>query len=132
MRISEIASKDVIKAVHDIANERPEHVYTSAESHMRDHICRYADGDEPSCLIGHALHRLGVPVETLQKFDSINLQAGEVVLFLRDIFEGWLDNANSSSVEIDYLEYLQAWQDAGDPWAVAVEKAQRCFDEIHY
>lgn len=127
MRISEIASKDVIKAVHDIAKERPEHVYIPAE----DYMCRYADGDEPSCLIGHALHRLGVPVETLQKFDSINLQGGDV-LFIKDIFEGWLDNANSSLVEIDYLQYVQSWQDAGDPWAVAVEKAQQYFDEIHY
>ncbi|GAA2294375.1 hypothetical protein GCM10010149_47940 [Nonomuraea roseoviolacea subsp. roseoviolacea] len=73
-----ITDAQLIDAIKTVAAENPDRVYTSPEHMSTTGTCFYVHRDEatdelsPGCLVGAALHRLGVPLETLQRNEDTN------------------------------------------------------------
>ncbi|MBN3584870.1 hypothetical protein JYB64_20945 [Algoriphagus aestuarii] len=83
----------------------------------------YVAYDEPSCIVGNALHRLGVPIPTLVEVDRSAI-GGEVVSSRKV-----LDVLESSGFILDndavmLLATAQVLQDAEIPWGDAVREAR--------
>lgn len=83
----------------------------------------YVAYDEPSCIVGNALHRLGVPIPTLVEVDRSAI-GGEVVSSRKV-----LDVLESSGFILDndavmLLATAQVMQDAEIPWGDAVREAR--------
>ncbi|RKN35962.1 hypothetical protein [Streptomyces hoynatensis] len=106
-----ITVTDVINAVLAVADEGPDHVY---EQQAGTDMCRYTHESLsgtliPGCLIGTALHRLGVPLERLERYE------GEQVLpLLRAL------GIPVSYAAADPLREVQEAQDDGTPWGEAI------------
>lgn len=83
-----------------------------------DPTCQYTFEDAPSCLAGHILFDLGIPVETLAEFDRLDIPA-------HDLGEE-IDEINPLASE--YLGILQRAQDAGHPWGWALGSAENRFE----
>ena len=105
---------DVISAVREIAAEDPGHVYSPpAGSTLCSYTHEQPDGSlVPGCLFGAALHRLGVPLETLHKHESL----GIVPVLLRHL---GIDISYTTRIK---LEAVQREQDNGEPWGEAVKE----------
>lgn len=108
-----------------------DYVYPALRNGYRD--CAYAKDNQPSCLVGHVLHRLGVPVEDLNFLDNqrdsqLSTLAGSdkywdeyedaPVLALALIGVAWEDDA------ISLLSVAQTYQDVGETWGTAVAQAR--------
>lgn len=78
--------------------------------------CYYFDyeTDEPSCIIGHLLHKLGITLER----DRNSMYAGSILDYLRS--EGLLTVSDKAR---DLILYTQSAQDRGVPWVKAVQDA---------
>ena len=80
-------------------------------------ICVYVHGSKPSCLIGRALFRLGVPLETLRTFDDRQDSGIESL-----VCAGKIDMDNNAMF---YATNVQSRQDQGTyPWATCVSEAR--------
>lgn len=94
--------------VKKVAAENPDHVYP-------EQYCQYQHNGKPSCIVGQALHRLGVPVDTLAELDE---GGGAVVAGLPqmrpDLFE--VDSVS----DLFALSDAQEAQDNLLPWGEAV------------
>ncbi len=65
MDFASITDEQYMQALEDVVDERgSDFVYDSSES------CQYVRNGESSCLVGAALFKLGVPLETLSEWDS--------------------------------------------------------------
>jgi hypothetical protein len=108
----------VSAAVTEVANERPDYSYLS------DHDqCLYVDDTEmglvPSCLVGHVMARLGVPLTVLLGWNDQDaarllhrlVEDGEVT------FPSIYDEAAVARV----LARAQERQDDGVPWGLAAQ-----------
>lgn len=97
-----------------VAKEQPDHIYDRGMSGQGG--CSYQKGGEPSCIVGHALVRLGMPVEELMEFDDTG-----------DSGIGCIVSSNDDLFEIDDekalwgVEKAQSNQDNGVPWGMAVK-----------
>lgn len=76
--------------------------------------CTYAEEGSPSCLIGRALNRLGVSIETLQYFDS---KADSAIDTLADN-----GHVNMDQKAINFATEVQQWQDVHFSWGQAYKK----------
>jgi hypothetical protein len=65
----------------------------------------------PCCIVGHALHNLGVPVEQLRAWDERNEGGCSVANIIRASFAGPM---------LTWLSDVQDAQDNEHPWAEAV------------
>lgn len=86
-------------------------------------FCTYAAYDEPSCIVGNALHRLGVSISTLEKMDHCMI--GGAVISSPKV----LDVLEDSGFDLDYeaivlLSTAQVLQDDEVPWGDAVRAAR--------
>lgn len=102
--------------VREIAAERPEYVY-QREGGVG--TCLYAHADGPGCLISHALHRLGVSLETLSWCEE--MPAGEAIQRIAG------DDVSPETRA--WAHQVQALQDTEHPWGVAVRLADEAVDE---
>jgi hypothetical protein len=104
MNINDLNAADVVQTVREIAAERPDH---------SDAGCVYFHSNgHPSCIVGHALYRLGVRLRDLSvnnNGDTID----ELAPFTWD--EG----------DVAWLFSVQEYQDRLVPWGAAVEHADR-------
>jgi hypothetical protein len=75
--------------------------------------CLYVVDDTPACLVGVALHRLGMPVEDLRDWDNEHSDSTISVVGF-DIL---------SPRAVALLAEAQTLQDDGDTWALAVANA---------
>lgn len=75
----QITDEDVVRTLREVVAERPGHVYARPEylpAGDNGLTCRYVhpseDGStsEPGCLVGHVLHRLGVPLWALANHEG--------------------------------------------------------------
>ncbi|MGV9815454.1 hypothetical protein ACWDTQ_26530 [Streptomyces cellulosae] len=118
---SHITNADLRDALLAVAAENPGRVYTAPE-HMDANgqgRCFYVHTDpetgepvEPGCIVGTALHRLGVPLDSLMNFET--LPAAEVLdAFFKDV----------SAPIMDAYSLAQARQDTGRTWQKAVADA---------
>ena len=89
------------------------------------------DDSEPGCLVGNALHRLGVPLTAFLRHNS-DSDAGEIldVLYREGLIRF---NGDDEGLLIRRsLMSAQAKQDAGNEWSVALVAAEdRLYDESH-
>lgn len=120
-----ITDETLIAELKRLADESPDYVY-GAPAHMTrgyegTTVCLYVHtdpgGDEskdaPGCIVGKALHRLGVPLATLAEFEHYNPReiAGEIlpgVTISGSLFAGRVQRA----------------QDRGKTWRAAVDYAK--------
>lgn len=104
----------VLEEVKKLASEHPERVAT----------CRYAStmnmGDYPVCIVGHALHKLGVAIADLQEFDSWD----ECSIW--DVYEPTvnLDLTVQELSDLKLVRRIQNIQDNGATWDYALRRAQ--------
>lgn len=95
----------------EVAAEYPDRVVDS---------CCYVVDDEPSCLVGHVLHRAGWSIADLRDADTANFGNSAAVDDLSrhlGAFAGLAPGAGQ------LLHVAQDWQDNDAPWAEAVTAA---------
>lgn len=108
-----ITLEQIQGAVRGIAAENPGHRYVPpAVNGDGDVQCVYLDPDtrEGSCIIGHALLKLGVDADTLEQFDIGYLTALDLPVWGDERARVWAD-------------CVQSYQDTGTPWGEAVKAA---------
>jgi hypothetical protein len=115
MTMFDFTAKDVQSEVRAVAAEYPTHVYVSA----RKGECSYfhmGEGTNYSCgcIIGHALHRLGVTPEDIPNSNFL----GVVGLLRR-----FMPAQDRDEIIMDWLASVQLLQDEGKSWSKAVNKA---------
>ncbi|MEN8656249.1 hypothetical protein ABCR94_38190 [Streptomyces sp. 21So2-11] len=118
---TEITNETALSTLRQVVAERPEHVYSPPE-YMRsgpdDNSCFYVHKDvdgsivDSGCVVGVALHRLGVPLEALVKYEGLPARA-----VLHRIAPRLSDRTN------EQFNDMQIRQDAGDAWGLAYAKA---------
>lgn len=115
----------VRKVVKEIAAENPDFVYTDTRGFKRSHgNCQYFAGgarpkfDQPSCIVGHVISRLGIdPTPLKQSFSDTDsdphpFNKAGIARVNREL--GWFDDKAT-----EYLKNVQNAQDEGQTWAVA-------------
>lgn len=99
----------LVRAVAEVAAERPDYIYPKAASPKG---CAYVavldGGDICRCVVGEALHRLGVSDDTLNRLDS-TLDGDSGISSL-------LEMVSSSDPRVRALSLAQAEQDGGTAW----------------
>ena len=106
-----IKVSDLWAEVKKVAAEQPDYVYS-------EQPCQYQYGGKPSCIVGHALHRLGVPIETLEALDDAQEGGGVPACGIPQEFPDLLD-ADSEPARRALGEAQEA-QDNRLPWGEAV------------
>ncbi|AOZ63786.1 hypothetical protein SEA_WEASELS2_208 [Rhodococcus phage Weasels2] len=126
MYIEDIDIDDLIAEVKKIAAANPDHIYTDKRDSMGfgQATCFYERNGKPSCIMGQALHTLGVPIEELMAFDTTH--QGSIVSLLTKY--GKYDSHDEYgedlvSKKLVWLNDVQYLQDTLKPWGVAVESA---------
>ena len=113
-----IKVSDLWAEVKEVAAENPDFVYRSIGGK-----CVYESDGEPSCLVGHALFRLGVPASQVASFN----ECGAIGLVI-DANASVFGEMRADADEWEYRELLamaQAYQDGQLPWGQAVAHAER-------
>jgi hypothetical protein len=106
------SAEEAVKLVQEVVDFRgPEFVYEAIEDGNGGLYCMYVDPNagEPSCAVGVALHKVGVPLDFLRKYDtSGGLTARQVVEGLRQ------EGVPVSREAEDVFSTAQTQQDRGD------------------
>ena len=113
----------------EIANERPDYVYEPPEGFGG--ACVYVHNGEPSCIIGHALARFGVPLDDVELLDYMPNYDGDLPEEKDSAFVGDAHFSNTLTKRGVYLdvsalniaEAVQALQDSFTSWGAAVERS---------
>ncbi|MFF5433444.1 hypothetical protein ACFY5K_25850 [Streptomyces griseofuscus] len=117
----ETSDAKVKEVLREVVSERPDYIYSGPEYMHRDEdglACFYVHKDEdgsnvaPGCLIGVVLHRLGVPLEELEKHEGKT-----PVQMLKDVVGG------VSRKTATILTQAQFEQDEKYPWGEAYARA---------
>lgn len=108
----------VMETLRAVVAERPDYVYDSeAVDENGVPMCVYVADGAPSCLVGHVLHRLGVPLDALSVFDESGGKDAQLVV--RRVLDG------TSGATAHRLWAAQSAQDNGETWGEALEAAER-------
>lgn len=111
-----------------VADKGEDYVY---EPHPFTYACQYLHDDEPGCLVGHVLHRHGVPIEVIRQWEGRTAQylaTGKSLLTLssaRPELEPLADHPAAS-----ILIAAQQAQDVSLPWGKALQAARARFEAI--
>lgn len=119
--------QSVIKNIRDLAEERPDFVYEAPEFDASEGgpECLYVHpGNQPGCIVGHALMMDGVAAEALIKFDNtyangIGVRAGVVTANLCD--------DTPTQQEQWWMDSVQSNQDSGKTWSESVQFADSVY-----
>lgn len=105
---------DAIRAI--VAETGEDHVYERIDDGNDPHrSCWYVHDGQPSCLIGRALHRIGVPLDLLARNE------GTSALSLMEDIGGF---SYTVRLAADLAQDVQDGQDKGNTWGDAL----RVFD----
>ena len=111
--MSKVKVSELWAEVLKVAQEQPEHVYEKGEFGR----CNYERNGEPSCIVGHAMHRLGVSTFDLREFDASGDSAIEDIIEAnQDLFD------RDDKLSMELLIDAQNSQDQGLPWGLAVSQ----------
>lgn len=119
----EITKSRVIEVLTEIVDEFGEdHRYVNPDgvAAASGVDCMYVHGDKPGCIAGHALHRLGVPLEAMARIESETVCRTNMELIgvrITDLEDGYEDEASP-------LYAAQAAQDRGETWGEALSAAR--------
>lgn len=123
--------ENVVKAVEEAVELKgSDYVYPSNEPDpLRESVigaCQYVRSGAPSCLVGHALVSLGVPLNRLASFDLQYANSAKAVLdtlYAEAIID--FENAGEELDEIEtFLMAAQGKQDEGFTWGEALTAAR--------
>lgn len=122
--MKKITASDLKAEVIKVARENPDHVYKD-ENGIVGGMCTYEHNGFPSCIIGHALHRLGMSLEQLHVFDTAYLGG----LGIMEVFGDYTDlldydNDPNGINDVMFLSSVQTNQDSGIPWGKAVKETK--------
>ncbi len=110
-----ITYEQVLAVANEVVAEfGPDYVYKRPPTDDGSY-CRYVWEDEPSCLVGQIMHRLGVHLAWMAE------REGDSASYL-------VDAAFGEEVEPDvrtFLNSIQLSQDLRVPWGVAVARAEQ-------
>ena len=106
---------DLWAEVKKVAAAAPDYVYEKPADG-----CAYEVDGKPSCLVGHAMFRLGMPLDLIRRCDSVGA-IGHVLDELRGEFD---ESGDDKGVYRTLLEWTQCAQDSGKPWGEAVSEAE--------
>lgn len=113
--MSKVKVSELWAEVLKVAQEQPEHVYERGEVGK----CNYERNGQPSCIVGHAMHRLGVSVLDLREFDASGDSAVEDIIGTnQDLFD------KDDELGMELLIQAQDSQDRGVPWGQSVSQNQ--------
>lgn len=113
--MSKVKVSELWAEVLNVAQEQPEYVYERGEAGK----CHYERNGQPSCIVGHAMHRLGVSTFDLREFDAAGDSAIEDIIEANpDMF----DKDDEPGMEL--LIEAQDRQDQEVPWGLAVRQQQ--------
>lgn len=134
---------DVANKVLEVADERPDFIYTSQVDGAEDILgCSYLHGPtalirdpetedwitaplgEQRCIVGEALHRLGVPDEFLVKHEDMTALS----LILRLVPDDGSDSDRYLKL-CEAINAAQSRQDEGTPWGEAVASLRALVDD---
>jgi hypothetical protein len=109
----------VISTLREVAAERPDYVYEAPEAQREGLLyCFYVHNDGeagvevPGCIVGHVLHRLGVPLDSLAQHEG---KGAHVVA------EEFLEIQGDLTRDAEFaLCEAQGNQDTGRPWGESV------------
>jgi hypothetical protein len=104
----------VMPVLREVVAERPDFVYEEPDGGT---TCYYVWEDCPSCLVGHVLHRLGVPLEVMAERNTAQVHA-----------RGFAAAVGLTWLATRALKHAQDQQDAGEPWSAALDAAERVAD----
>lgn len=112
----DFTSADLASEVRAVARSYPNYKYESSEDscayfHLGQDMEHYSAG----CIVGHALHRLGVSYEDIEEYNFSTEICELIDLFMPP--EG-RDNASEA-----FLMAVQQKQDVGLPWGKCVERS---------
>lgn len=82
--------------------------------------CTYVMEDGPECIVGHVLHRLGVPLEALDRMEGDAFGQGDNSL--------WSAYVQMDEKQRHALRIAQVRQDTGSNWGTAVEAARSAME----
>lgn len=104
----------LIKQVRALAQERP--------NYSDETRCRYFSDGQPSCIIGYALSRMGLPDEVLDLVGQHNDQS--ITSLNVHMARSGMEYSDSPEA-VRWLGVVQTYQDKGSSWSQAVSKADR-------
>ena len=81
--------------------------------------CFYVINDQPACIIGVALHKLGVSIDYLKKEGQGETYNYNAYVLLRKL--------RASEAVLDIASKVQWDQDSGKDWGLAVENGRSCY-----
>lgn len=114
--MSMIKTSDLWSEIIEVARENPDHIYDRGPG--GDKNCVYQRERKPSCIVGHALHRLGLPIHDLEEFDlHEDSGIGEIIDVHEDLFD--VDDVEA----VGYIVITQNHQDTGWTWGDAVGRS---------
>lgn len=107
--------KELQEKVREVASDYPKYVYKPTGGECTYFRKGENDGYScPDCIIGHALHRLGVTIEDIKNNNIVSV---------RGLCRAYLPLSLSDDRTLEWLAEVQDRQDLGMPWAKAVKKA---------
>lgn len=110
----EISYDVALKALKDaVAEKGADYVYPVRDDGDR---CVYTVDGKPSCIVGNALVRIGVPVEKLPREEDFQYRAAQQV---KELGEGVRVADDAASL----FDRAQQWQDGGITWGESVARA---------
>jgi hypothetical protein len=95
-----------LRLLREVVAERPNYRYRAPDDRES---CVYAYDGQPSCLVGHVLHRVGFSLALLEYLGEDSIDGCAVV-------------ADETARKI--LGSAQGEQDGGLPWATALQSAE--------
>lgn len=119
-----VNDQQAISILREIVKGNEDFVYTAPADGMQ---CLYVNGAQPSCGVGQALYRLGVPLSQLELLDpedeadgrrtrnstpAINLDEIDFLPFTVDVSAAWI------------FGVFQQKQDTGSTWGEALHSAE--------
>lgn len=108
---------ELIKTVVAIAEENPDFVYKDGIEDDEGAIkCFYERNNKPSCIIGRALHRLGIHIGILRRMDNAESIDEAHSTGIYEFLDG-------DEVKILWLETVQREQDNLVPYGACVRSA---------
>lgn len=110
-----IKVSDLWAEVKKVAAEHPDYVYEKPADG-----CAYEVDGKPSCLVGHAMFRLGMSLDLIRRCDS----AGAIGHVLDEFYGEFDESGDDEGVCRALLGWTQAVQDSGKPWGEAVSEAE--------
>lgn len=105
MQRIKVSEEVVISTLREVAAGRPDYVYERPEGGS---YCLYVHGDQPGCIVGHVLNRLGVPLAELEKREG------------RGAFVVAAEFLHTTGFAREVLDVAQALQDRGRTWGESV------------